>query len=134
MVTEKRGNMPVPILKQGNLLIATLQASLTDRDWLEFQVELTRLVGTYRTKGVILDVTVLDVLDSFATKSLRNLAETIKLRGAQAVVVGIHPDVAFTMVQLGLTLQGIETAIDLEQGLALLATYTTNNAYLHGRN
>lgn len=112
--------MPVPILKQGSLLIATLQTALTDKDWIEFQVELTRLVGVHRSSGVILDVTVLDVLDSFATRSLRNIAEMVKLRGARAVVVGIHPDVAFTMVQLGLTLHGIDTAIDLEHGLFLL--------------
>lgn len=126
--------MPIPILKQGNLLIATLQTALTDKDWLQFQVELTRLVGVHRSSGVILDVTVLDVLDSFATKSLRNIAEMVKLRGAQAVVVGIHPDVAFTMVQLGLTLHGIETAIDLEHGLSLLGTAITGGASLHERN
>jgi rsbT antagonist protein RsbS len=126
--------MAVPILKQGHLLIATLQATLTDKDWLEFQTELTRLVGVHRSRGVILDVTVLDVLDSFATKSLRNIAEMVKLRGARSVVVGIHPDVAFTMVQLGLTLHGIETGIDLEDGLAVLRTAITGDIYSHGRN
>lgn len=115
--------MPVPILKQGSLLIATLQAALTDRDWLDFQFEVTKMVGTARARGVILDVTVLDVLDSFATKSLRTIAEMIKLRGARAVVVGIHPDVAFTMVQLGLTLHGIDTALDLEHGLEIIGKF-----------
>jgi rsbT antagonist protein RsbS len=126
--------MAVPILKQGHLLIATLQATLTDKDWLDFQGELTKLVGVHRSTGVILDVTVLDVLDSFATKSLRNIAEMVKLRGARSVVVGIHPDVAFTMVQLGLTLHGIETGIDLEDGLALLGTTITSDTSFHGRN
>jgi rsbT antagonist protein RsbS len=126
--------MAVPILKQGHLLIATLQATLTDKDWLDFQAELTKLVGVHRSTGVILDVTVLDVLDSFATKSLRNIAEMVKLRGARSVVVGIHPDVAFTMVQLGLTLHGIETGIDLEDGLALLGTAITSDTSFHGRN
>ena len=123
--------MAVPILKQGKLLIATLQAALTDKDWFDFQVELTRLVGVHRSSGVILDVTVLDVLDSFATRSLRNIAEMVKLRGARAVVVGIHPDVAFTMVQLGLTLHGTETAIDLEHGLSILSAAITGSAYSH---
>ncbi len=123
--------MAVPILKQGKLLIATLQAALTDKDWFDFQVELTRLVGVHRSSGVILDVTVLDVLDSFATRSLRNIAEMVKLRGARAVVVGIHPDVAFTMVQLGLTLHGTETAIDLEHGLSVLSAAITGGAYSH---
>lgn len=112
--------MAVPILKQGALLIATMQEALTDHAWLDFQSELVRSVGTNRARAVILDVTVLDVLDSFATRSLRNLAEMVKLRGARAIVVGIHPDVAFTMVQLGLTLEGIETAIDLEDALDTL--------------
>lgn len=116
--------MAIPILKLGRLLIATLQAELTDKELMEFQSEITRLVGVHRAKGVVIDVTALDVLDSFATKSLRNIAEMVKLRGANAVVVGIHPDVAFTMVQLGLTLYGIQTAIDLEHGLAVLNAST----------
>jgi rsbT antagonist protein RsbS len=125
--------MPVPILKQGHLLIATLQTELTDRDWFDFQMEVTKLVGVHRARGVILDVTVLDVLDSFATKSLKNIAEMVRLRGARAVVVGIHPDVAFTMVQLGLTLHGIDTAIDLEHGLNLL-NLRTSSSTANGRN
>lgn len=126
--------MSVPILKQGTLLIATLQTALTDKDWFEFQAEVTRLVGLHRSKGVILDVTALDVLDSFATRSLRNIAEMIKLRGARAVVVGIHPDIAFTMVQLGLTLHDIETAIDLEHGLSVLGNAITGGGTFYGRN
>ena len=126
--------MPVPILKQGHLLIATLQADLTDRDWLDFQTELTSRVGNHRSKGVIIDVTLLDVLDSFATRSLRTIAEIVKLRGAQAVVVGIHPDVAFTMVQLGLTLDGIETAIDLEHGFEVLRQAIASHSKLYERN
>lgn len=126
--------MNVPILKQGNLMIATLQASLTDKDWMEFQSEITRLVGVNRSKGVILDLTVLDVLDSYATNSLRNIAEMVRLRGARAVIVGIHPDVAFTMVQLGLTLQGIETALDLEHGLSLINGAIIGDVTIHGRN
>lgn len=126
--------MSVPILKQGKLLIATLQESLTDNDWLEFQSELTRQVGVHRIQGVILDVTVLDVLDSFATRSLRNIAEMVKLRGSRSVVVGIHPDVAFAMVQLGLTLHGIETGIDLEDGLSILGGTIGGDTNPNGRN
>jgi len=69
---------------------------------------------------VIIDVTALDVLDSFATRTLRSIAYTAKLRGANAVVVGIQPDVAFAMVQLGLSLEGVATALDLEEGLAYI--------------
>jgi rsbT antagonist protein RsbS len=73
-----------------------------------------------RSRGVIIDVTVLEVLDSFACRVLRDLANMIKLRGAEPVIVGIQPDVAFAMVQLGLSLEGVVTALDLEEGLAYL--------------
>jgi len=77
-------------------------------------------VGKFRSRGVIMDVTALDVMDSFACRSLRDIAQMIKLRGAETVMVGIQPEVAFTMVQLGLTLDGVVTALDLEEGLAYL--------------
>ena len=77
-------------------------------------------VGRFRSRGVIMDVTALDVMDSFACRSLRDIAHMIKLRGAETVMVGIQPEVAFTMVQLGLSLDGVVTALDLEEGLAYL--------------
>ena len=112
--------MAVPILKQGNYLIASIQAALTDADLLELQDNLVNGVGRFRSRGVIVDVTALDVMDSFATRTLRTIAHTIKLRGAETVIVGIQPDVAFAMVQLGLTLDTVATTLDLEEGLALL--------------
>jgi rsbT antagonist protein RsbS len=114
--------VPVPILKQGDVLVASIQAALTDRDLEELRDNLAAKVGQYRARGVIIDVTALDVLDSFATRTLRTIAHTTKLRGAHSVVVGIQPEVAFGMVQLGLGLDGIETALDLEEGLAYLAS------------
>ena len=113
--------MPVPILKQGSVLIASIQAALTDQDLVQLKEELADKVGRFRARGVIVDVSALDVMDSFATRTLRSIAETTKLRGAKAVIVGIQPDVAFTMVQLGLLLEGVATALDLEEGLELLA-------------
>jgi rsbT antagonist protein RsbS len=77
-------------------------------------------VGQVRARGVIVDVTVLDVLDSFATRVLCAIAQAMKLRGAHTVIVGIQPEVAFAMVQLGLSLEGVATALDLEEGLAYL--------------
>lgn len=112
--------MPVPILKQGQILIASIQAALTDHDLIQLKDELADQVGRFRSRGVIIDVTALDVLDSFATRTLRGIAATAQLRGAQTVVVGIQPDVAIAIVQLGLTLQGVATALDLEEGLQLL--------------
>jgi len=110
----------VPILKQGPYLIASVQSALTDTDLLELRTALVALVGRYRSRGVIVDVTALDVMDSFASRTLRDMAHMIRLRGAETVIVGIQPEVAFTMVQLGLTLAGVATALDLEEGLAFL--------------
>jgi rsbT antagonist protein RsbS len=112
--------VPVPILKQGDCLIASLQAEPTDAELLEFERELADRVGTVHAHGVVIDVTAVDVLDSFSTRTLRGIAQTVRLRGADAVIVGIQPEVAFSMVQLGLTLEGIATALDLDEGLALL--------------
>jgi len=112
--------MRVPILKQGDCLIASLQAGLTDADLLHFRDDLANQVGRLRSRGVILDLTVVDVLDSFASRTLRGIAHMTSLRGAQTMIVGIQPEVAFAMVQLGLGLEGVETALDLEEGLARL--------------
>lgn len=112
--------MPVPILKQGPYLIASVQSALTDADLLRLRDDLSAQVGRFRARGVIVDVTALDVMDSFAARTLRSIAHTAQLRGAETVIVGIQPDVAFAMVQLGLTLEGVETALDLEEGLAFL--------------
>ena len=112
--------MRVPILKQGNYLIASIQDALTDTGLLQLQEELVERVGLVRTRGVIIDVTALDVMDSFASRTLRDLVHVIRLRGAETVIVGIQPEVAFTMVQMGLSLEGVTTALDLEEGLALL--------------
>lgn len=112
--------MEVPILKQGQYLIASIQAALSDQDLIQLRDALAQKVGQFRSRGVIVDVTVLDVMDSFASRTLRDLAHMTRLRGAETVIVGIQPEVAFAMVQLGLTLEGVDTALDLEEGLAFL--------------
>ncbi|HEX2667639.1 MAG TPA: STAS domain-containing protein [Gammaproteobacteria bacterium] len=112
--------MEVPILKQRNYLIASVQAVLTDQDLVNLRDRLVAQVGRYRSVGVILDVTGLDVMDSFSVRTLRDMAHMIRLRGADTVIVGIQPEVAFSMVQLGLSLEGVPTALDLEEGLAYL--------------
>jgi rsbT antagonist protein RsbS len=112
--------MHVPVLKQGDYLIASVQSVLSDADLVQLRDDLADRVGQFRSRGVIIDVTVLDVIDSFATRTLRAVAHMLKLRGAETVIVGIQPDVAFAMVQLGLTLEGVGTALDLEEGLAYL--------------
>src|SRR5262245_48369705 len=117
--------MEVPILKQGPYLIATIQPSLTDADLVNLRDALVEKVGLHRSHGVIVDATSLDVLDSFSTRTLLEIVHMIRLRGAHTVIVGIQPEVAFAMIQLGLTLEGIATALDLEEGLTFLQTMKT---------
>jgi rsbT antagonist protein RsbS len=122
--------VPVPILKQGDVLIASIQAALSDRDLDQFRDELADRVGRFRARGVVIDVTALDVLDSFATRTIRSIAHTARLRGAETIVVGIQPEVAMAMVQLGLNFDGVTTALDLEEGLALLRPRTDGGSRL----
>ena len=110
----------VPILKQGAYLIATVQSALSDADLLGLREAIMASIGRHRSRGVIIDVTALDVMDSFATDLLCEIAQMTRLRGAKTVIVGIQPDVAYAMAHMGLTLEGIVAALDLEEGLALL--------------
>jgi len=87
---------------------------------IRFQNDLIAQIGKHRSRGVIIDVAALDVLDSFGSKTLRNIAEMARLRGAVTVIVGIQPDVAFAMVQLGMGTGNVPTALDLEEGLVFL--------------
>ena len=112
--------MEVPILKQGPFLIATIQTALHDADLVQLRDAIVEKVGKSRSRGVIIDVTALDVIDSFSTRTLSDVAHMIRLRGAHTVIVGIQPEVAFAMVQLGLVLEDVATALDLEEGLAFL--------------
>ena len=113
--------MEVPILKQGPYLIATVQSALTDADMIQLREALVHRVGSYRSSGVIIDVTALDIMDSLATGTLQDVASMVRLRGAETVIVGIQPDVAFAMVRMGLTLEGVATSLDLEEGLSYLS-------------
>jgi rsbT antagonist protein RsbS len=110
----------VPILKQGPWLIASIQVALTDTDVVRLQDDIMEQVGNYRSRGIIVDVTALDVMDSFVSRSLRGIAHMTRLRGAETVIVGIQPEVAFAMVQLGMSMEDVHTALDLEEGLAFL--------------
>ncbi|WP_420475674.1 STAS domain-containing protein [Noviherbaspirillum sp. ST9] len=112
--------MPVPILKQEHFLIASIQDELSDEELVLLRDQLVNKVRQFRSRAVLIDVTVLDIMDSFAARTLRSIAHMTKLLGAETVVVGIQPDVALSMVQLGLTLEGIVVAMDLEDGLCML--------------
>jgi rsbT antagonist protein RsbS len=110
----------VSILAQGAYLIASIHTALDDEQLQRFQRDLTDRIGRERARGVIIDVAALDVLDSFGSRTLRDLGQVARLRGATTVVVGIEPDVAYAMVRFGITLDSVHTALDLEEGLAVL--------------
>lgn len=110
----------VSILRQGPYLIASVHTALDDTQMVRFREDLIEQIGQYRSRGVIIDVAALDVLDSFGARTLRTIGDVARLRGAVTVVVGIQPDVAFAMVSLGMSTGTLQTALDLEEGLAFL--------------
>jgi rsbT antagonist protein RsbS len=110
----------VSILRQGSYLVASIHTALDDSQLVRFQDDLVRQIGQHRARGVIVDVAALDVLDSFGSRTLRNIAEMARLRGARTVIVGIQPDVALAMVALGMGTGDVATALDLEEGLEYL--------------
>jgi rsbT antagonist protein RsbS len=116
--------MSVPILRQGQYLIASIQSALTDSEVLRLRDDLAAQVGKFRARGIIIDVAAMDVIDSYVSRSLRSIALTTRLRGAETVIVGIQPDVAIAMVQFDLSLEAVHTALDLEEALALLDGWT----------
>ena len=116
--------MSVAILRQADCLIASIQSDLSDSEVLKLRDDLAERVGKYSVRGIIVDVGALDVIDSFVARSLRAIAATAKLRGAQTVVVGIQPDVAIAMVQFDLNLKPLRAALDVDEALALLSRQT----------
>ena len=114
------GPAPVSILRQGPYLVASIHTALDDTQMVRFRHDLIDAIGHRRARGVIIDVAALDVLDSFGSRTLHDIAEMARLRGARTVIVGIQPDVAFAMVRLGMGTGTIPTALDLEEGLAFL--------------
>ena len=115
-----RGRRWSPSCDRVPYLIASIHTALDDSQMLRFQQDLIDQIGQHRSRGVIIDVAALDVLDSFGPRTLRNIAEMARLRGARTVIVGIQPDVAFAMVELGMDTGTVETALDLEEGLRYL--------------
>ena len=118
--------MLVSILRQGRYLIASIHEALNDREIVQFQRDLVEQIGTHRARGVIIDVAALDVLDSFATRTLSQIGRAARLKGAETVVVGISPEVAISMVHLSLRMEHLWTALDLEEGLERLQALTAH--------
>ncbi len=114
------GSRSIPILRQGDRLIVSVQGELTDSSWSSLTDDLLEQVRSWRANGVVLDLSGVDVMDSYAARTISGLAHMVGLMGATMVISGIGPAVAFTMVRLGATFPGIRTAIDLDEALSLL--------------
>ena len=118
--TAPHAPLPASILSQGPNLIVSIHAALDDEQLVRLQRDLLERVGRDRSSGILIDVAALDVLDSFAARTLADLAYMAQLRGARTVVVGIAPDIAMTLVRLGVRIPLTQTALDLEEGLEWL--------------
>ncbi len=114
------GEERIPILKMGNLLLLTIQVDMHDRLALSLQDDLTERIVKERTRGVLIDISALEVVDSFIGRMLANIAGMARVLDAETVVVGMRPAVAITLVELGLSLPDVRTALNVELGMALL--------------
>lgn len=112
----------VAILQHGSILLASLRDDLSDTEIVELQEDILERVARLNAKGAVLDVSTVDVLDSFSTRTLSEIATAIQLRGARMAIVGIQPEVAISMVLLGVTLPNTIKALDLNRAIALLET------------
>ena len=110
----------IPILKMGQLLLVTIQVDMHDRLAMTLQDDLTTRIVKDRAKGVLIDISALDLVDSFIGRMINNIAAMAKILDADTVLVGMQPAVAITLVELGLTLHGVKTALNVEKGMALL--------------
>jgi rsbT antagonist protein RsbS len=110
----------IPILKMGEFLLVTIQVDMHDRLALTLQDDLTAQIVKHHARGVLIDISTLEMVDSFIGRMLGSIAGMARLLDAQTVVVGMQPSVAITLVELGLSLQGIRTALDVEKGMIAL--------------
>ncbi len=111
--------MKIPILRYGDTLLTSIQVDLTDQDALEFQADVLEMVRETEAEGIVVDITALDVVDSFMARVLNDTAEMVRLLGSEVVVCGIQPAVALTLTEMG-RLIGVDTALNLEQGMEKL--------------
>jgi rsbT antagonist protein RsbS len=110
----------IPILKMGKFLLVTIQVDMHDRLAMTLQDDLTNRIVRDRAAGVLIDISALDVVDSFIGRMISNTAAMARVLDADTVLVGMRPAVAITLVELGLTLDGVKTALNVERGMALL--------------
>ncbi|MEC5396642.1 STAS domain-containing protein [Uliginosibacterium sp. H1] len=110
----------IPVLKLNQFLLVTIQVELHDQLALTLQDDLTTMVSRHGSRGVLIDISALDIVDSFIGRTLAHIALLSRILDAETVLVGMRPAVAITMVELGLTLPGVRTALNVERGMALL--------------
>ncbi|RYG19117.1 MAG: STAS domain-containing protein [Chitinophagaceae bacterium] len=112
----------IPILRMGNFLLVTIQVDLYDRLALNLEADLVQMVNKTSAKGVLIDISAVSIVDSFMGRIIGNIASMSKILDAETVVVGMQPAVAITLIELGLPLKGVHTALNVERGMALLKT------------
>lgn len=120
-MTLAGGDDRVPILKMGDLLLVPIQVDMHDRVALALQDELAEAIVRHGAKGVLIDISALDVVDSFIGRMIGTTAAMARILDAATVVVGMRPAVAITLVELGVALEGVRTALDVERGMEILA-------------
>jgi rsbT antagonist protein RsbS len=122
----------IPILRVGRFLLVTIQVDMHDRLALTLQDDLTSQIVDNRARGVLIDISALDIVDSFIGRMLSNIASMARILDAETVVVGMQPSVAITLVELGLSLPGIRTALNVDKGMDLLRSLRDSEGPLLG--
>src|SRR5580698_3382786 len=117
----------IPILKMGRFLLVTVQVDMHDQLAMQLQEDLTDRIVKARARGVLLDISSLEIVDSFIGRMISNIAAMARVLDAETVVVGMQPAVAITLVELGLSLPGVRTALDIDKGMSLLSAYTSTD-------
>lgn len=125
--------MKIPILRLGKILLASVQSDLTDRDAMQFQSDLVHTISNIEALGVLIDITSLEIVDSYMARIINDTSSMARLLGAEVILCGVRPSVAMTLVELGRDLIGADSAFNLEQGLRMLkARIATRGDALHG--
>src|SRR5262245_48644913 len=123
----------IPILRMGSLLLVTIQVDMHDRLAMALQDDLTARIAETQARGVLIDISALEIVDSFIGRMLANIAAMARVLDARTVLVGMRPAVAITLVELGLTLPGVITALNVEKGMELIRGAATGTGGANGR-